>query len=397
MARFSRAPSSAVHWVRTLLASSPKLDVYIVASGSDEKRIDLTIALCETYPLDGARQHALARGERVLLRGKLSADDVQRIVDNVQSMGIRVELEPSNPDDPDADLPQVEDIGAFADAGREPKRTKPDDSLGSMFNLNAGLVGLDSEEDAPPTPAPRATAPATGGGIFGGSLALSDLDEPASAGPKPSAMARTPSPPRSAPPPPPRSAAPPRLPPAAAAPKPAAKPVASDPPADRFRPSGHDSSALEIAIDRPPPDPMHSQPPPREKDTFEVPRCPTHNDLKVGGRCPSCDAEEAAVRGRLFGGKMRDNPPVRVGIGVVAGVVLGWLVTTPMARRAERQVEYIREEARREHRRPLEEAQAHAAELDTKADDESQTAFMRTLAVWGLITAAVTGVWFRLT
>ncbi len=349
------------------MSSQPKLDLYIVAPGTDEKRLDLTMALCELYPLDGARQHALARGERVLLRGKLSADDVQCIADHVQSLGIRIDLEPSNPDDPDADGPQVEDIGAFAGAGRDLQRAKPDDSLGSMFNLDAGLVGLDGEEDAPPASAPRVAR-----------LALSDLDEPVDPKPKP----------KPAPvPPPPRAAAPPRLPPAAA----------PEPPADRFRPSGHDSSALEIAIDRPPRDPMHSQPPPPEKDAFEVPRCPTHNDLKVGGRCPSCDAEDAAVRGRLFGGKMRDNPPMRVGIGVVAGLLLGWLVTAPMARRAERQVDYIREEARREHLRPLEAAQAHATELDTKADDESQAAFLRTLAVWGLITAAVTGVWFRLT
>lgn len=369
------------------MAGETKLDLYIVPPKSDAQRRELAEALNEIYPLEGARRSTFLRGERVLLRSALTADQVQRVADNVQSIGVRIELEPHLPDGGD-DRPQVADIDAFSNPQDPPSHNQPGEGLGSMFDLSAGLVGLDGEaDDAGPAHAPSAAPSPLGSGSMLGGLALADLDEPVG----PVAKRPPASPPSTKPPIPPlgaRGAAPPR--PGPPVPVPAA-------PIDRFRPSGHDSSALEIAIDRPPPDPMRSQPPPPEKDSFEVPRCPTHGDLKSGGRCPTCAAEEAAIRGRLFGGRLRDRPQLRVGVGVIAGLLLGWVVTTPMARRAERQVEYVREEAHRERLRPLEAAQAHAAELETKADEDAQSAFLRTVGLWALITAGVAATWMRLT
>ena len=314
-------------------------DVYITASGSDGARRGQAEAVCGMYPLDGSRKAALLRGERVLLRGKLSPDQSERTIGSVQPLGVRVDLEAHE---------DGEDLRA-AEPSSNPKPVPQADALGSMFNLSAGLVGLDGNDEgeslvAPPPVVPRG---------------------------------------RAAPPPPPRVAAPP--------------PPVPAPPTDRFRPTGHDSGSMEIQIDRPPPDPMFSEGTPRDQAKFEAPRCTTHDIPKLGGRCARCDAQDAALRGRFFQGNLRKNPSLRIGIGLVGGLVLGWIVTAPMARRAERQVDYIREEARREHLRPLEAAQAHAVQLDTQAEDEASSAFMRTLGIWGVITAAVTGAWVRLT
>jgi hypothetical protein len=136
---------------------------------------------------------------------------------------------------------------------------------------------------------------------------------------------------------------------------------------------------------------------PKHQQDVVVPRCPTHDVPKRGGVCTLCEAEERAVKGRLFRGKLRRNPALRVGSGVALGVAIGWLLTGPMAKKAERGVAYMREEADRERARPTDEAQAHARALDNQADEEAQSAFFRTLGVWALIAAAVTGAWYRLT
>lgn len=142
---------------------------------------------------------------------------------------------------------------------------------------------------------------------------------------------------------------------------------------------------------------MMSEPPPPERDTFEVPRCPTHGTKRVAGRCAECEREDAQVRSRFFAGSLRRNPPVRLGIGLGIGLALGWIVTTPMSRRAESRVAYLRDQAQHERSRPTEEAQGTAATIDARADDEASSAFLHTVAIWGLIAAATTGVWFRLT
>jgi hypothetical protein len=218
-------------------------------------------------------------------------------------------------------------------------------------------------------------------------------DERGRAAPPPRAAAPPPAA-RPAPPPAARPAPPPAPPPAVARQAPPAPAPTSE---DQFRPSGTDSGSINLALDVVPPDPMLSTASLKQEQDVVVPRCPRHDVPRRGGRCALCEAEEKALKGRLFGGKLQRSPPLRIGSGVAIGVAIGWVLTGPMAKKAERAVAYMREEADRERARPTDEAQAHARALDNQADEEAQSAFFRTLGVWALIAAAVTGGWYRLT
>jgi hypothetical protein len=280
-------------------------------------------------------------------------------------------------------------------------------------------VSLDGAEE-PAAPPPRAAPkPQADLGLGLMSLSLADADEPLALEPgqrrKPAAQAasalpRTAPSPRGAPPPP-RAAPPPPLPKAAPPPPPKAAPPKAAPKiapaavtpapvargADEFRPSGAHSGHSNLELDVVPRDPMLSEAPPPERDTFEVPRCPTHGIARVGGRCSSCDAEDAVIRGRMFGGSMRRKPPLRAGLGLGLGVALGWIITAPISRRAEGRVTYLRDQAQHERGRPTDEAQANARVLDERADQESNDAFLHTLEIWALVVAVTTAAWYRLT
>ena len=97
-----------------------------------------------------------------------------------------------------------------------------------------------------------------------------------------------------------------------------------------------------------------------------------------------------------MGGQLRAKPQLRIGIGVGAGLLLGWLVTAPMSRHGEMRVQDLRDQAERERERPTEESQARAAQLVQEAEDTQSSEQLKTYGVWGLIIAAVTGVWLKL-
>jgi hypothetical protein len=454
---------------RLSVLSLSKVDLYVTASGNEPARRAVHKELTQRYPLDGERSARFLAGERVLLRGELSDAEAQRIADALRSLGITPAIESAQ-----GSLAMVE-LDGYAHDEPAPVAA-PASSHNFLFDVNAGLVGLDGSDDGFASPPPMVAAPARaptaaldGLGLM--SLSLSDegaplaqepaprrLPPPASASPLPrnappppaaasplprnappppasaSPLPRNaPPPPRGAPPPPtasrPLAAAPPPAPRGSAAPpvpRPspapielapiALEPVAAPRPtpapapapaparpaapaagAARFAPVGGHSGSSNLELDVVPRDPMMSEPPPPERDTFEVPRCPTHGIARVGGRCASCEREDAQVKSRLFGGSLRRKPPVRLGLGLGMGLALGWIVTTPMSRRAESRVAYLRDQAQHERSRPTEEAQSVAATIDAHADDEASNAFLHTAAIWGLIAAATTGVWFRLT
>jgi hypothetical protein len=454
--------------------SLSKVDLFVTASGNESARRAVHKELTQRYPLDGERSARFLSGERVLLRGELSDVEAQRIADALRSLGITPAIESAQ-----GSLAMVELDGFTHD---EPAPVAaPSSGNNFLFDVNAGLVGLDGSDEgfaSPPVVAAPARAPAAaldGLGLM--SLSLSDEGAPLAQEPAPrrapppaasqlprnapppaaaSQLPRSaPPPPRAAPPPPtaasqlPRAAPPPppasrsvavaappppprasvappipappvpRPSPAAPAPielaaialEPVAAPRPAPPPAHapaparaaapagaaRFAPVGGHAGSSNLELDVVPRDPMMSEPPPPERDTFEVPRCPTHGIARVGGRCASCEREDAHLKSRLFGGSLRHKPPVRLGLGLGMGLVLGWIITTPLARRAESRVAHLREDAQRERSRPTEEAQGVAATIDARADDEASNAFLHTAAIWGLIAAVTTGVWFRLT
>src|SRR5262249_26340217 len=156
------------------------------------------------------------------------------------------------------------------------------------FDVGAGLVGLDGSDNERPSTPPPASPPATLGGLLSVHLADEGLpltpEEPRPAAPPPRAAAPPPPAARPAPPPPAIRPAPP--------PSAVARPAPPPPPAaageDRFRPSGADSGAINLALDVVPPDPMLSTGAVKQKQDFVVPRCPRHDVPKRGGRCALC-------------------------------------------------------------------------------------------------------------
>jgi hypothetical protein len=369
-----------------LLPVANDFDVYVTASGAETVRRAALARIHQLHPLDGERHASFLSGDRVLLRERLSDGEAQKVATGLRAIGVRVDIEAHRSGIGLAEL------DSFTSEAPVPKLAATENFL---FDINAGLVGLDGADEAPEleplAPPPRPSGKSGLEGLMGASL----TDEDADLTPPPDDF---PGAARPAPPPPPPIAATRPPPPTPAPPRPVPKAPPPPVPADqRFAPSGADAGALNLDLDVKPPDPMLSQGKSHRQDSYEVPRCPTHGLPKVGGRCSACDAEERHVAGKLFGGKLRDNPALRIGIGIAAGVVLGWIITSPMAKKGERAVAYIREEADRERARPTEEAQAHARALDQQADDEAQSAFFRTLGVWAVIAAATAGGWHKLT
>lgn len=91
------------------------------------------------------------------------------------------------------------------------------------------------------------------------------------------------------------------------------------------------------------------------------------------------------------------NPAVRIGIGAVLGLLLGWAISQPYAGRAERHVAELRAEANKERYRPVDEARARVAALDERADDEATHAALGSGLIWLLVGGAVFAAWWRFT
>ncbi len=319
------------------VTATDKLDLYVIASGPAEARSVSIGELVGMFPLDVALISALELGERVLLRPDVARADAEMMSMHLESIGFLVELSPHR-GGPTSSTPPAVSARPFASSS----------SSSPLFDIGAGLVGLDGDEEpeSPPRPTVR---------------------EVAIAAPAASIEARV--------------------------------EITRAAPRSRFGPDDVQGGPLEIGLDRPAPEPsaFASSTSSADVPATPVPRCPTHDAPLRAGLCSRCESEQAELRGRMFGGRLRAIPTQRILIGVGGGLLIGWILTAPISRRTALRVTDLREQAARERARPTEEGQAQASRLDSEADDQAQSSDIRTYGVWGLIAAAVTAGWMRLT
>jgi hypothetical protein len=96
-------------------------------------------------------------------------------------------------------------------------------------------------------------------------------------------------------------------------------------------------------------------------------------------------------------GALRKQPAIRIGVGVVLGLLLGYLASMPYADRAERRVAAVRAEANEDRYKNAPEARENCARLDAQAEQMSNRAAVTTIAIWLLVGGGVVAGWFRLT
>jgi hypothetical protein len=180
--------------------------------------------------------------------------------------------------------------------------------------------------------------------------------------------------------------------PAAAAPAAAAPALAVDD--TKFRPSSEWAQPMELELERPAP------PPARLSASSAI----AQGDDAAAGDDDAPAAEPIAmdepwhpVPGRIAQGALRKNPPVRIAIGVVLGLALGWMFAQPYAHKAERHVAELRAQADAERYRPVDEAQARVRDLDRQADEASSSGAIGMALIWVLVGAAAFAGWWRAT
>ena len=162
----------------------------------------------------------------------------------------------------------------------------------------------------------------------------------------------------------------------------------------KFRPSTEWAQPMELELELP------AAPPPRPSPARAV----AHGDDAAAGDDDAPAAEPIAmdepwrpVPGRIAQGALRKNPPVRIAVGVVAGLALGWIFAQPYAHKAERHVAELRAQADAERYRPVDEAQARVRDLDRQADDAASSGALGMALVWVLVGAAAFAGWWRAT
>jgi hypothetical protein len=152
---------------------------------------------------------------------------------------------------------------------------------------------------------------------------------------------------------------------------------------------------MMIELDQPAAPPAAVAAPPPEPAPGEEPQLCDEHDLPEP--CKACADEDKPIPGRLMQGRLRQQPALRIAIGMVLGLGLGYLLSTPYASRAERRVAQVRAEADVDRYKNDPEARDHAALLDRKAEDMSNSAAMGTIAIWLVVGGAVVAGWFRAT
>jgi hypothetical protein len=169
---------------------------------------------------------------------------------------------------------------------------------------------------------------------------------------------------------------------------PAPAPIVDD---QRFRPTGDWQQPMELQLERPvlpqrPPPPLA----PDGADAFGM------HDPEAE-RAPIVDTTWRPIPGRIAQGALRKNPALRIAVGVVAGMLLGWMFAQPYAHRAERKVAELRAEADRERYRPVDEAQDRVRALDREADDTASNGAIGMAVIWVLVGGAAFAGWWRAT
>ncbi|HXU71310.1 MAG TPA: hypothetical protein VN947_18385 [Polyangia bacterium] len=303
-------------------------------SNEDPKaRVELLKRIEALHPVPKLDGAQFVAGARLRLRRGIDQDRALAIVAELQAVGANVEVEANRPPDE-----AILALDQFHDA--EPE---PDHVAALNEKMLAQLQSLDADEPQPAIDRDAATraelAPA-----------------------KP-------------------SAAPKPMPP---------KPTAPSEPVDdaRFRPSGDWHKPMELELERAPLPPSPPPPSPEEEATAaEQPLPPS----------PIVDETWRPVPGRIAQGALRKNPPLRIAIGVVAGLFVGWMFAQPYARHSERHVAELRAQADAERYRPVEEAQMRVRALDRQADDASSSGAFGMAAIWLLVGAGAFAGWWRAT
>ena len=184
------------------------------------------------------------------------------------------------------------------------------------------------------------------------------------------------------------------------APRPRAEPVRAAepvpaPPAvvddKRFRPTADWQQPMELQLERPPPPPNPTPLAVDGADAFGM------HDREAADASAIVDTTWRPIPGRIAQGALRKNPAVRIAVGVVAGMLLGWMFAQPYAHRAERKVAELRAEADRERYRPVDEAQDRVRALDREADDTASNGAIGMAVIWVLVGGAAFAGWWRAT
>ncbi|MDB4971576.1 MAG: hypothetical protein JWN44_7265 [Myxococcales bacterium] len=297
---------------------------------SAEKRSDL-LRHIETLHLVAQREGAqFVAGGRLRVRSGIDAQAAQRLVAELEKIGVRGEVEPTE---------APEEAILALDQFLEPE---PDATAAPTIDesLLAKLATVDGEETQGPARPRLAPPPAK----------AADTDRMRAAS----------------------SSAP------------------DDADDARFRPSGHHLAPVDLQIDRPPPPSAQPPPSPPPSDGEAYPA--TDDDAPV-----HVEAPWQPIPGRIAQGALRKNPPLRIAIGVVAALALGYVLAQPYARRAERHAAELRAEADAERYRPVDEAQARVRQLDDEADDTSNRGALGTAVIWIVVGGAAFAGWWRAT
>jgi serine/threonine-protein kinase len=157
-------------------------------------------------------------------------------------------------------------------------------------------------------------------------------------------------------------------------------------PDEKFAAPSLDSKEMQLELDAPkraaapPPPPSHDEPASDEREEKK----------------PSVEVFKP-IPGKLMQGELRLKPGLRIGAGVVLGLLVGYAAATPYSSRAERRVAAIRAEADQSRYLNAPEAQAQVRALDEKADGMATTAAVGSIAIWLLVGGAAFGGWWKIT
>lgn len=138
---------------------------------------------------------------------------------------------------------------------------------------------------------------------------------------------------------------------------------------------------------------------PQPSASAEMPSAPPPARLSTSARPPSA-APPRPTSGRvevIASGRAPLSPMARLAIGVVLGLGLGWIGSMPYARRAEREIAGLRDQANAIRYREDPELRARTALLDADAEAHSARAAWVTGGLWLAIAGLGAGAWLRFT
>jgi hypothetical protein len=177
---------------------------------------------------------------------------------------------------------------------------------------------------------------------------------------------------------------------------------AAAPPAGRPAPS----TAVGLAIE--PEEPLVPALPPKQRSAAgQLPAAPSAEPapcprcgavLASDGACATCEARHAdMLRRKLFGGALHDRAPLRLGIGLVLALLVGWIGSAPYSRRAERAVAALQERANELRYRADPDLRAQVALLEEQATSSQTSAAIQVGVLWLLIAGLAFAGWMLLT